>query len=84
MRGQRPPGDFLGNGCSFSPDGIWAEACRWHDWAYSIESAPVTRWRADVDFLFNLMECGCPPRIAVVYFVFVRAFGWSRFRKPGE
>lgn len=87
MLGPRPAPWFQGDGCTFSPDGLygydWREACRWHDWAYRSD-VTIARWRADVYFYCNLVDCGCPRRWALWYFLAVRLCGWRHFRKKGS
>lgn len=84
MHGQRPPAWFIGDGCSFSPDGLfghdWREACRWHDWAYRCD-VDVSRWYADWCFARNLIERGCCLRWAIWYWLAVRLFGWKYWNR---
>lgn len=84
MRGPQPAPWFIGDGCTFSPDGLhgvnWVLACRFHDWAYRCDT-PISRWQADCNFFHNLRECGCPLRWAVIYFLAVRLCGWRYFNR---
>lgn len=84
MIGPKPPSDWEGDGCTFSPDGAygldWSDACRWHDWAYRKDVA-IARWRADVYFYCNLVECGCRRRWAFWYFLAVRVCGWRHWNR---
>jgi len=84
MNGPQPPDWFRGDGCTFSPDGLhginWSEACRWHDWAYRC-NVPIGRFVADWNFYRNLRACGCPWRLAVMYYVAVALCGWRHFNR---
>lgn len=82
LLGPRPPDNFIGDGCTSSPDGWWREACRYHDWAYR-EDVPVSRLAADWYLFCNLRTLGCPTRWAVWYFVAVRCFGRWCWRTGG-
>lgn len=84
--GPVPPIWFSCDGCTFSPDGLplhginWKEACRWHDWAYTI-GVPISRQEADRNFFNNLKKLGCPTRLAWAYWLAVRVFGWRHFHR---
>lgn len=84
MRGIKPPPEWDGDGCTFSPDGFlhhdWQEACRWHDWSYRSD-VDTSRWRVDLDFAFNLRECGCHRRWVLWYWIAVRLIGWRFWNK---
>lgn len=84
MFGPRPEKWFVGDGCTFSPDGFygldWSEACRWHDWCYR-QDVQITRVWADLYFMCNLVVCGCPLRWAFWYFLAVRVCGWRHWNR---
>jgi len=82
--GPEPPSWFSDNGCSWVPDKWhdvnWAMACRYHDFAYS-GLAKISRLTADSYLMINMIRCGAPWRVAVMYFLGVRWFGRHHYTK---
>lgn len=78
LRGPTPPVDFVDNGCTFSPDGWWSLACRYHDYHYKIR---IVRIIADWWLFCNMLHLKAPRFITCYYFFFVRCFGWYSYVK---
>lgn len=93
FRGLRPPHGFTCDGCTLAPDTApngadLREACRWHDFAYSIGTDETNRRTADRDFRHNLRRSGCPRWLAGFYYRRVRFWGvmfypYDPGRRPG-
>jgi hypothetical protein len=76
--GPAPPRDFVDNGCTYSPDGWWGKACRWHDYHYSA-SSDVSRLMADFLFFLNLWVCRAPWTVTFLYPLTVRWHGREHY-----
>lgn len=80
FRGLAPPHGFTSNGCTCAPDfatngANLGEACRWHDYAYSIPGNEAYRRTVDRNFRHNLIVSGCPSWLAGIYYRRVRFWG---------
>lgn len=92
MRGKHPPHNFIGNGCSCSPDEIGgvslAEACWFHDFHYTRGGTEKERKIADRNLFYNMRICGAPYFWAQLYYRRVRLWGigawhYRNCRPPG-
>jgi len=89
MAGDKPPDDFLSNGCSYSPDVVFGNdlrpAAHFHDYHYSQEHREQhhhderARYQADQLFRLNLRSCGLR-LLAVVYYCRVRLWGHMAYQ----
>ena len=78
-----------GDGCSSSPNLFYKPCCDAHDVAYrtglDVDSKPVTRAKADKDFLRCMRKAGKTPILGrtilpVVYYLAVRMFGRKQWK----
>jgi hypothetical protein len=83
MWGPAPPYDFEDNGCTFSPDGWWHKACRWHDYHYS-EHCDIPRILADLYFFLNLWKCRAPFTVCCGYPFVTRWKGKTFYSGKGD
>lgn len=78
------PENFVGDGCTFFPDGAYLDCCTAHDRAYYAGGSRSARWRADK----VLFKCVAAKKgwwnksIAPVMWAGVRVFGVSFLPTP--
>lgn len=75
------PDGTLSDGCSGWPNGGWVDCCDEHDRAYRCGSSSfLERRKADLNLMRCVMKKGYP-RMGVLMFFGVRAFGWMPWHR---
>lgn len=75
---------FVSDGCTWAPDRAingadLSEACRWHDYAYTIGGGESDRKTADRNLRYNMSLSGCPWWACQFYYHRVRFWGVHHF-----
>ncbi|MHC4877578.1 MAG: hypothetical protein ACYTGL_13865 [Planctomycetota bacterium] len=96
--GPVPPADLQSDNCTLAPDSLpgWlvfrrdrldlSEACRRHDWSYTVGGDENARYQADRELRVNLLQLGASGLIAGLYYRRVRLFGvrFFNYRWPAR
>lgn len=71
------------DGCTCSPDFNFKEVCNVHDIDYNFGGTEKDRKRADIKLFKGILKKKNIV-IAVIYYVAVRAFGWTGYKYNGK